>query len=70
MSSKLKFTGGTYNSAIANEYIHLIKKLAAEGVIKPVIDRQYCFDEIPLAHEYVDKGHKKGNVVVTITDES
>jgi NADPH:quinone reductase-like Zn-dependent oxidoreductase len=35
---------------------------------KPVIDRAYRFDEIVQAHEYVDKGHKKGNVVINVNE--
>jgi NADPH:quinone reductase-like Zn-dependent oxidoreductase len=69
LSDKIKFIGGTYNSAIAIECVNFIKTFADEGIIKPVIDRQYRFDEISLAHEYVDKGHKKGNVVITVRPE-
>jgi NADPH:quinone reductase-like Zn-dependent oxidoreductase len=63
---KIKLIGGTYNANL--EQINLIKKLAEENFIKPVIDRQYSFNEICLAHEYVDKGHKKGNVVIKIDE--
>jgi len=64
LNTKIKLFGGTYNENISAELIPLIKQLAEEGFIKPVIDRQYNFDEIGAAHEYVGKGHKKGNVVI------
>ncbi|MDR0812119.1 MAG: NAD(P)-dependent alcohol dehydrogenase [Paludibacter sp.] len=62
--SKIKLIGGTYNANL--EQINFIKNLADKGIIKPVIDKQYAFNEIVKAHKYVDKGHKKGNVVIKI----
>ena len=44
----------------------LLGDLAGKGEIKPVIDRCYPLEELPEAHRYVDKGHKRGNVVITV----
>jgi NADPH:quinone reductase-like Zn-dependent oxidoreductase len=46
--------------------LEVLADLAAKGDIKPVIDRIYTLDDIVEAHAYVDMGHKRGNVVVTV----
>jgi NADPH:quinone reductase-like Zn-dependent oxidoreductase len=48
-------------------YRHLLE-LAASGEIRPVIDRTYPLERIAEAHAYVDTGHKRGSVVVTVGD--
>jgi len=43
-----------------------VKELVEKGVIRAVIEKVYPFDQIIEAHRHVDKGHKKGNVVVRV----
>lgn len=50
--------------------ILLIKKIVEEGKFKALVDRQFPFEEIIDAYKYVEKGHKKGNVVITVEHNS
>ena len=69
-------SGGQYLSVhhasddITSDDLDFLRKLAESGELRPVIDRRYRLDEIVEAHRYVEQGHKKGNVVITIADAS
>lgn len=70
--SKALTPNGTYvtiarlDSKERMENLVFIRELIEAGEIKVVIDRCYPLESMVEAHRYVDTGHKKGNVVISV----
>ena len=64
MFIKKKIVSGVIKETVKD--MNFFKQLIEKGSLKAVIDRTYPLEQIAEAHAYVDKGHKKGNVIIAI----
>ncbi len=55
---------------LQSDRLNKITELVELGIIKPVTDRIYRFEQIIEAHQYVEMGHKKGNVAITVNKKT
>jgi NADPH:quinone reductase-like Zn-dependent oxidoreductase len=66
LSDKGVFVKVSADGVVSIEDFYFLKDLVEAGELKTVIDRTYPLEEIVEAHRYVEKGHKKGHVVITV----
>jgi len=63
-----KTVGGLEYAGESQQQLEFLKMLFENGKLKATIDRTYPLDKVVEAHEYVDTGRKKGNVILKVTE--
>jgi NADPH:quinone reductase-like Zn-dependent oxidoreductase len=69
-TKKAKFTAaGLKSESELRSNLEKVVEIYKAGKLKTVIDRQYPLEKVADAHEYIDKGHKKGNITILINSK-
>ena len=56
----------TFLARPSKEDLAIMRDLMARGAVIPVIDKRYSLSEVPEALRYLEEGHAKGKVVITV----